>query len=480
MNGDRTNSEQISSLDIKGLFGRFDHSIRFDPEGDGTHVTIITAPNGYGKTMLLRILHTFFSRRMHSFLEFDFKEVIITFQSKKTVTITKDHTLKTKDDEHGQQGPNVLIRSKGFGDGDGTYDVALNTFSTLSADSRTLRYVARNFPVERISSDSWMDFASESVISTSDVLDKFKSKLPEELVVIRDNLPEWLNHATGSVDTHLIESQQLLSIRPFNDSMRISRARSSSTSVVEDDADDLAKRIGEILAIYASTAQQLDQSFPTRIIEEFSGKHATDSARNIADKSQIRHRLAKLGQKRNELVSVGLIGPTISEPVPTNSILDQGELRNSLSVYIDDTEKKLRVFDDIYERINLFKDIVDDHFLFKQIEFSKGSGILVRDKDTNKEIPLAELSSGEQHELVLIYELLFKVASGSLILIDEPELSLHVAWQKKFISDIQKIQRLKKMTFVIATHSPQIINDKWNLVQVLTHPSAKTLAPQGS
>ena len=104
----------------------------------------------------------------------------------------------------------------------------------------------------------------------------------------------------------------------------------------------------------------------------------------------------------------------------------------------------------------------------------------MRDKDTNKEIPLAELSSGEQYELVLIYELLFKVASGSLILIDEPELSLHVAWQKKFISDIQKIQRLKKMTFVIATHSPQIIGDKWNLVQILTHPSAKTLTPQGS
>lgn len=67
----------------------------------------------------------------------------------------------------------------------------------------------------------------------------------------------------------------------------------------------------------------------------------------------------------------------------------------------------------------------------------------------------------------MIYELLFKVKSSSLILIDEPELSLHVAWQKKFISDIQKIQTLKNMTFVIATHSPQIINDKWSLVQDL-------------
>ena len=427
--------------------------------------------------MLLRILHTFFSRRLRSFLEYDFTEVIITFQSKKIVTITRIFTPRTKGDDHGQDGSKVLIRSKGFGDDDGTYDVSL---STLSADSRTLRYVARNFPVERISSDTWMDFASESVISTSEVLDKFKSELPEGLVGISDNLPEWLNHATGSVDTHLIELQRLLSIKPFIGSMHIRQSMNPSTSVVEDYADDLAKRIEKILVSYAITAQQLDQSYPKRIIEKFSGGHPTTDAGNLTDILQIQQRLEKLGQKRSKLVSVGLIGPSISEPIPTSSIFDQKELRKSLFVYINDTEKKLRVFDDIYGRIKLFKDIIDDHFLFKRIEFSKGSGILVRDIDTNSEIPLAELSSGEQHELVLIYELLFKVASGSLILIDEPELSLHVAWQKKFISDIQKILKLKKMTFVIATHSPQIINDKWNLVQSLPPPTAKTMTPQNS
>ena len=37
---------------------------------------------------------------------------------------------------------------------------------------------------------------------------------------------------------------------------------------------------------------------------------------------------------------------------------------------------------------------------------------------------LVRLSSGEQHELVLAYDLLFKVKEKSLVLIDEPELSL--------------------------------------------------------
>ena len=83
--------------------------------------------------------------------------------------------------------------------------------------------------------------------------------------------------------------------------------------------------------------------------------------------------------------------------------------------------------------------------------------------DSGKTIPLNELSSGEQHELVLIYNLLFTVSENTLILIDEPDLSLHVGWQKSIISDIERIQNLRSLTVIMATHSPQIINDRWDL-----------------
>jgi len=73
------------------------------------------------------------------------------------------------------------------------------------------------------------------------------------------------------------------------------------------------------------------------------------------------------------------------------------------------------------------------------------------------------LSSGEQHEVVLLFELLFKAKENSLVLIDEPEISLHVVWQKEFLNDIQEIIELQKIDVIIATHSPQIINDSWDL-----------------
>jgi len=58
---------------------------------------------------------------------------------------------------------------------------------------------------------------------------------------------------------------------------------------------------------------------------------------------------------------------------------------------------------------------------------------------------------------------LFKTDSNSLILIDEPEVSLHISWQNSFIKDLKEITKLNDLDIVIATHSPDIIADNWNL-----------------
>ena len=81
------------------------------------------------------------------------------------------------------------------------------------------------------------------------------------------------------------------------------------------------------------------------------------------------------------------------------------------------------------------------------------------------------LSSGEQHEIVLLYELLFKVSENSIILIDEPEISLHVAWQEVFLKDLGQMAELSRFQALIATHSPQIINDRWDLTVELRGPT---------
>ncbi len=93
----------------------------------------------------------------------------------------------------------------------------------------------------------------------------------------------------------------------------------------------------------------------------------------------------------------------------------------------------------------------------------KSRGFVFTSQLTGKDIPLSGLSSGEQHELVLFFQLLFDTEPNSLLLIDEPEISLHISWQNHFINDLKEVIILNNLSAIIATHSPDIINKNWKL-----------------
>lgn len=80
-------------------------------------------------------------------------------------------------------------------------------------------------------------------------------------------------------------------------------------------------------------------------------------------------------------------------------------------------------------------------------------------KHGNKVISPGELSSGEKQMLVLLINTLLLLKKECIVFWDEPELSMHVDWQKILISTMQKIN--PNMQLIIATHSPFIIYDGW-------------------
>src|SRR5690349_23978347 len=88
--------------------------------------------------------------------------------------------------------------------------------------------------------------------------------------------------------------------------------------------------------------------------------------------------------------------------------------------------------------------------LFRSVECEPGG----------RPIDVESLSSGEQHELVLLFDLIFRVEKNTLVLIDEPELSLHPDWQMRFVEDLIAIAKNSEFDAVLATHSPYIIGPR--------------------
>lgn len=81
-----------------------------------------------------------------------------------------------------------------------------------------------------------------------------------------------------------------------------------------------------------------------------------------------------------------------------------------------------------------------------------------RKTNENSIVPFDHLSTGEQQLLLLIAKLVEYAIPGVVFLVDEPETSLHVTWQRALPSVFQTISRDFTCQIVIATHSPILIS----------------------
>lgn len=71
---------------------------------------------------------------------------------------------------------------------------------------------------------------------------------------------------------------------------------------------------------------------------------------------------------------------------------------------------------------------------------------------------LSQASSGQQCMLTIMLGIAGAIQNGSLICIDEPEISLHPSWQSNIVSQLQRVfSDYHGCHFIIATHSPQIV-----------------------
>lgn len=71
-----------------------------------------------------------------------------------------------------------------------------------------------------------------------------------------------------------------------------------------------------------------------------------------------------------------------------------------------------------------------------------------------KKIDPKLLSSGELNMLTILYSLIFETEDGSFILIDEPEISIHISWQERIVDVILELCADLNCQVIIASHSP--------------------------
>ena len=110
-----------------------------------------------------------------------------------------------------------------------------------------------------------------------------------------------------------------------------------------------------------------------------------------------------------------------------------------------------RETEEIYSQLNLFIDTLKSFIKDKMFEFKEG---VLKVTNSHNSIVHDKLSSGEKQLLILLIEALLQKQEPHIFLADEPELSLHIEWQRKIIPAVIRLNPNAQV--VVATHSPEV------------------------
>lgn len=105
-----------------------------------------------------------------------------------------------------------------------------------------------------------------------------------------------------------------------------------------------------------------------------------------------------------------------------------------------------------------FQDMVDELFAetHKVIDRKSNEIQFVQGKDI---LTPYQLSSGEKQMLVILLTVLVENNENYTLLMDEPEISLHIEWQQKLLQLIRDLN--PNVQIILSTHSPALIMDGW-------------------
>lgn len=402
---------KIKFIKIAGFWG----SYSIDAELF-TDVNIIIGANGSGKTTLMSILHAVLSVDVDSLNEYEFDNVEIKLQSAKSTRTIKVAKFANTTDRF----PYVLY--------------------TISREKYYVRLVSLedNLPIQ------------------------FKRRFLQETSNVRREMEKLVSITTLSVYRIKIDyeranksKQDSAQISPVDHVLQDLIQRLTTYQLeLSDKARGVAARLQKnVLTSLLFTGEdkgpkvslEFDHSVEKKkLLDAFKRLGVSDNKVKLDINKHIEHISASL-TKLSALIKdsdqqqdfdLDFISP-LERFKQTNHVV-------SLSLEAEKEEKE------IFKQRDDFLKILRAFITDKDFQFKNGSLTVLK----GEEVPIFKLSSGEKQLIILLAEALLQREEQAIYIADEPELSLHVSWQREIVPAIRKLN--PNAQIVVATHSPEI------------------------
>lgn len=441
---ERDHGLRITSIEVRGLFGENDHEIPIL----GGRPVVLTGRNGSGKSTILRLVNAVAEADVQALSDLPLDQFVLRFSNAPEFRLISRGSdgvqLQWGDDQDFLHTPDIFSELPKWAleilkESDYRPDVAMDLLMEArnpSFEFNEDEFARARMLFRRLASDNRGGF----------------------------QIPDLLSRLADSLHTLYVTDQRLVAEDVQAPQMSQSQYRQMRRPVrrrphrlaVEAASSAIANAIRSADSRYARTAQESERSFPTRVLRAMVD-------RTTISEEDLQGLITRVNEERQHLRTVGLLDEDLRDaPQLPLQELGDAHVRSVLATILESSIENMHSISALSAPLAAFKTFLDARFAPKQVVLDREEGMRImlpaqQDLSRNTFIRPALLSSGEQQLTILAYEILFRLKKNTLVIIDEPELSLHLLWQDTLVNELKTLGQGSGAQFLMASHSPAIV-----------------------
>jgi energy-coupling factor transporter ATP-binding protein EcfA2 len=266
----------------------------------------------------------------------------------------------------------------------------------------------------------------------------FENNSEQEFLLIEDDSEMFVKHIRGGKVERALRNEQILdsAIRKLETFLRKEALKGSNEGEANTNN------------IYAE------------IIKSIAQAKGSKEKRSVGDINGLQRSLLEI-EKRSRAFSAfslitplqvkGIVSPFSKAPAATQQIM-----ASVLAPYVNGIKARLDALQEVQKLIEMIVGSLNSFFLNKEISFDLKEGFRIYSR-TGDILALDMLSSGERQLLLLFCNTIVARDQASIFIIDEPEISLNIKWQRKLIQTLLDCTKDSAVQFIVATHSLELL-----------------------
>jgi energy-coupling factor transporter ATP-binding protein EcfA2 len=488
------NQSIITRITAKGLNGRFDYTLPVD--GDFSSTAILYGDNGVGKSTILRLVFHLLSpanngghRGALATSVFDILSVTLS----SGVTLTADRTEFSKEVmarfEHGAKPVKLTIRKDDRLLAEWTFVPDRKRFTWQELElieggeayrDDFIKFI--DFAGIHTNRGAGLSGAKRNLRGSRAHRDSSVKRGSEGyLKVLADNAPiTFFVNAERLLESDAIadikEDGEFRAVRMINEAKKVNSLVRHARDIALANALISASRwVGTRVFKAANQGSTNVHAVYSRIVDHL----ARDSRReNLGDAhpeniQEMLEELTNIERRSTEMakyeIATSLDMSVFINGLNASDTRQRQLLAELIRPYVQSVSSRLNALDPIYHTIDSFVENINSFLNGKFLTYRSTTGFSIR--TTEAALEPSDLSSGEQQLILMFCYALTARDTPSVFMIDEPEISLNVKWQRKLLQSLADITSGSEIQFIFASHSLELISQHRHRVVKLEHRS---------